>query len=225
MKSEPWNWEAGKKPPFGPWDKVRILSHNYGEPIIRLLEIPGAFVPGLGDALSKLKGFYGADLNVSPVHHPHSLKPLHSAPGPLTSKSGDAPVYPEGFEASFTVAHNGKGGDPISLECMDLCLTKFVAGREPFFEYQLEAEEVIGAGPMEPLRFFVEVGSDGPGPARRILRSTGGGTEVLTARGANFFDTEPETYYTFSSWEAPQVIKATVTALDQGYYELCFRFF
>ncbi|TWV89102.1 hypothetical protein [Chitinophaga pinensis] len=77
---------------------------------------------------------------------------------------------------------------------------------------------------MEPLRFFVELTHNGPMPARRAVREDGK-TQYLISESGNFFHTDPEIYYTFSSSEPPLQIKVTVSASESGYYEYCFRFF
>lgn len=225
MKANNWSWEDHKKSPSPIWEKARTLSHHFGEPIISFLEIPGAFIPGVGEALGKLKALFGADLNISSISNPFSLKPIDGAPGPFMSKSGDSPVFLEGFDASFTIAHNGKGKETISLEYIDIYLINFTLGEDDFYAYQLKGEEIIGAGLVEPMRFFAEVSASGANAPRRSIKTNEGKSELLTAKSPNFFNTEPEVYYSFTVDEAALIIKTKVLALEQGFYELCFRFF
>jgi hypothetical protein len=228
MQAKAWQWgdQGATRPPF--WRKVLTLAADYGEPIIRLAQIPGSFVPGLDKALDKIGGLtalYGADLNIAPLDGPEALKPIHGVQGPATVKGGDGPVFFDGVEITTTVLHNMRGKEPIVLERIDLCVIEFVPGKDEYFAYGREGEAIIGAGFPEPMRFFVELEAKGPRPARRQLRMPDGKKKMLVARGANFLDTEEDSCYSFSSSEAPQVIKITVNALDTGYYDTCLRFF
>jgi hypothetical protein len=228
MPAKTWQWgnKSAIRPPF--WRKVLTLAVDYGEPIIRLAEIPGSFVPGLDKALDKIGGLtalYGADLNIAPLDGPEALKPIDGVPEPATAKSGDGPVFFDGVEITTTAVHNMRGKEPIVLERIDLCVIEFVAGKDEYFAYGREGDAIIGAGFLEPMRFFVELEAKGPRRARRQLRLPDGKKKVLIARGANFLDTEDDSYYLLSSGDAPQVIKITVNALDAGYYDTCLRFF
>lgn len=226
MKATIWNWPSKRKVTSSPfWEKVRTLSNDFGEPIISVLEIPGSFIPGVGAALGALKALYRAGLNLSSIDNAHSIKPMVGAPGPFTSKEGDAAVFLDGFDVSFTISHNGKGKEGISLEYIDVCLLSYTPGEDKYYQYQLAGEEIIGAGLVEPLRFFVSLDSDGVNAPRRSIVNKEGRTELLTATGPNFFNTEPSVYYTFTAAEPPLIIKTNVMALEQGFYELCFRFF
>lgn len=227
MHAKAWRWGDGaSRPPF--WRKAFTLAIDYGEPIVRLAQIPGSFVPGLDKALDKISGLtalYGADLNIAALDGPDALKPIDGVPGPVTAKGDDGPVFFDGVEITTTLAHNMRGKETIVLERIDLCVIDFVPGKDDYFAYGREGEAVIGAGFLEPMRFFVELEAKGPRPARRQLRMPDGKKTMLVARGANFLDTEEDTYYSFSPGEAPQVIKITVNALDAGYYDTCLRFF
>ena len=123
----------------------------------------------------------------------------------------------------ITVGHNGKGEQPITLERIDLSVTP-CPGVDPYFSYSREGEAIIGAGFIEPMRFFVELRAKGPQPARRQVRAADGTKTMLIARGQNFLDTDPESYYEFAPKEAKK-ITFTLTALDAGYYEAYLRFF
>lgn len=228
MQAKTWQWpeQGATQPPF--WRKARTLAVDYGEPIVRLAQIPGSFVPGLDKALDKIGGLtalYGADLNIAPLDGPEALKPIDGVPPPATAKGGDGPVFFDGVEITTTVAHNMRGKEPIVLERIDLCVIEFAPGRDEYFAYGREGEAIIGAGFIEPMRFFVELEAKGPRPARRQLRDPDGKKRMLIARGENFLDTEEYGGYSFSPSEPPQVIKITVNALDAGYYDTCLRFF
>jgi hypothetical protein len=173
MQAKTWQWpeQGATQPPF--WRKARTLAVDYGEPIVRLAQIPGSFVPGLDKALDKIGGLtalYGADLNIAPLDGPEALKPIDGVPPPATAKGGDGPVFFDGVEITTTVAHNMRGKEPIVLERIDLCVIEFAPGRDEYFAYGREGEAIIGAGFIEPMRFFVELEAKGPRPARRQLR-------------------------------------------------------
>ena len=227
MQAEPWRWDSGAgEAPL--WQKVLTLAHDYGEPIIRLAQIPGSFVPGVDKALDRLAALtalYSADLNISALDGPHAFKALDGAPPPVTAKSGDGPVFFDGVEARVTVSHNAKGKESILLERIDLTTIAFVPGHDSYFDYRLEGEAIIGAGQVEPMRFFVELDARGPRPARRQVRAPDGTKTMLIAQGPNFLDTDPESYWSFSASEPPLPLRFTLTPLDAGYYEACFRFF
>ena len=226
MPAEPWQWESGGGTPL--WQKVLTLAHDYGEPIIRLVQIPGSFVPGVDKALDKLAALtalYSADLNISALDGSHAFKAVDGAPPPVSAKSGEGPVFFDGVEARITVAHNAKGKESILLERIDLSMIAFVPGPDPYFAYPREGEAIIGAGQVEPMRFFIELDAQGPRPARRQVRAADGTKTMLIAQGPNFLDTDPESYYAFSPSEPPLPLKFTLTPLDAGYYEACFRFF
>jgi len=45
MATKLWVWQ-GRSPRLELWDHVRTLANQVGEPVAKLLEIPGAIVPG-----------------------------------------------------------------------------------------------------------------------------------------------------------------------------------
>ncbi len=228
MQAKTWQWgdQSAIQPPF--WRRVLTLALKHGEPIVRLAEIPGSFVPGLDKALDKflkLTARYGADLKIAPLDGPEALKPIDGVPAPATTKDGDGPVFFDGVEITTTVTHNMRGKESIVLERIDLRVIEFVPGRDEYFAFGREGEAIIGAGFLESMRFFVELEAKGPRPARRQLRMPDGKNRMLVARGPNFLDTEEDSGFSFSPSEAPQRIKITVSALDAGYYDTCLRFF
>jgi len=228
MAAETWLWEERGRTAAPFWRNARTLAVDVAEPLIRLAQIPGAFVPGLDRALDKASGLtalFGADLNISPLDGPAAFAPLDGVPPPVVSKDGEGPVFFDGVETTITVAHNGRGTEQILLERIDLCVIAHAPGADSYFAYSLEGEGIIGAGFIEPLRFYVEVGANGARPARRQMTRPEGGKAMLVARGPNFLDTEPPGFYAIGPGELPVMLKLTVTALDTGYYETCFRFF
>lgn len=228
MPAKTWEWgqQGGMRAPL--WQKVRTLALDYGEPIIRLAQILGAFIPGVDKVLDKAGGLtalFGADLNISSLDGPNAFKAIDGVPPPVASKAGDGPVFFDGVETTLTVAHNARGKEQILLERIELCVIAFIAGKDPYFSYLREGEAIVGAGIIEPMRFYVELEAQGPRPARRQIRRADGTKEMLIARGANFLATDPAAFYAFAPGEVPVVIQFTVTALDAGYYETCLRLF
>jgi hypothetical protein len=221
MQAKPWKWDERREPPL--WQKARTLAVDYTESIILLAKIPGEWLPGANKALDHISAFaalYAADLDISPLGDPNEFTAVDGVPPPVTGKSGEGPVFLDGVTMLMTVRHNGKGREPITLEKIDLLVTP-LPGVDPYFSY---SRDIIGAGFIEPMRFFVELEAKGPRPARRQIRAADGKNTMLVARGPNFLNTDPESYYTFSPNEE-QKIKFTLTALDAGYYESYLRFF
>ena len=66
-------------------------------------------------------------------------------------------MYFDGVEAMFTVSHNAKGKEHITLERIDLQTLSFTAGPDPDFSYRRDGEAYFGAGPVLPQRFYVEL--------------------------------------------------------------------
>jgi len=229
-QAKPWQWEqrASSRAPL--WRKVRTLALDYAEPITRLAQISGAFVPvpGLDKALDKVGGLtalFGADLNISGLDGPNAFKPLDGVPPPVAAKAGDGPVFFDGVETTLSVAHNARGKEQILLERIDLCVIAFAGGKDPYFSYGRDGEAIIGAGFIEPMRFYVELEAAGPRPARRQVRGADGKEAMLIAAGGNFLNTDPSGFYAFAPNDAPVVVKVLLTVLDPGYYETCLRFF
>jgi hypothetical protein len=134
-------------------------------------------------------------------------------------------VFFDGVEATVNVEHNRLGSEQILLERIDLRLLSFEEGQDPYYSFARQGEKIIGAGFVEPMRFFVELTKEGPQPARRQLVQSDGSKKMLVAGSANFLDTEPAGIYAFAANDAPVVIKLTLTALDKGYYETCLCFY
>jgi hypothetical protein len=169
MTTKLWVWQS-RSPRRDLWDRVRTLANQVSEPVIKLLEIPGAFVPGASDALSKVQGLFGSDLNIAPLDSGEVLSPLDGTPGPFESVDGSEPVFSEGLALTLTVAHNGKADQQILLERLDLHLIAFEPARVPAFEAQLDGVELHGAGLIDPMRFFVELNRREVQRARRSIR-------------------------------------------------------
>jgi hypothetical protein len=227
MQAKPWEWIPRREPQW--WEKTITLAVNCTEPIVRLLKIPGAYVPGADKVLDQVLEFvspyealYAADLDISPLE-PIEFTPLAGVPPPVTSKSGEGPVFFDGVHMMMTVLHNGKGKEKITLERIELSV-KCRLGADTYFSYHRDGEAIIGAGFVEPLRFFVELEAKGPRPARRQVTSADGKKTMLIARGPNFLDTDPSSVYEFSPNEQ-QKINFSLTAIDAGYYEAALAFF
>jgi len=224
METKLWVWQ-GRSPRRELWDRVRTLAHQVGEPVIKVLEIPGAFVPGAPAALGKLNALFGADLNISALDSGEVMSPLDAAPGPFESVDGTEPVFSEGVMLSITVAHNSKGGQQILLERLDLHLIDFDPAQREGLDAQMEGAAVYGAGLIDPMRFFVELNGPEVGRARRSVRGEDGRTTMLKAQSGNFLDTDPGSFVALGSSEAPAIFRITVTASAPGMYRFCLRWF
>lgn len=228
MKAEIWQPEKHPKPPPWPWRTVRTLATNIGEPVIRLAKIPGAFFPGVNKALDSASEFtasFASDLNISPLDGFTTSRSLDGCPPPVVSKDGNGPVFLDGVETSITATHNRRGKEPILLERIDLCVSDFVAGSDPYYSNARDGEAIVGAGFIEPMRIFVEIGANGANPAQCKKSMADGKTKMVVALSENFLDTEPAGFYLFKPDEAPVLLTITLTALDAVYYETCLRFF
>lgn len=221
MSPTPWTWNPRK----GLWDRVRTIATDIGEPVIKLLEVPGAFVPGASAALKSARSLIGADLQISALDSAEVLTPMDGAPGPFASTDGSEPVFIEGVRLAVTLAHDGRGDAQLLLERLDLHLLEYTPGRRPEFDAAIDAEALFGAGLVEPMRFFVEL--DGPkvGRARRMLREPDGRSRPLVAESPNFLDTDPAALLALSPKDAPQPFRVTVTAQRPGLYRFCLRWF
>ena len=185
MQAKTWQWaEQGRtRPPF--WRKALTLAVDYGEPIVRVARIPGLFIPGVDKALdriSRLTALYGADLKIAPLDGPEALKPSTACRSPRPPRTATDPLLRRRRDYD-DVIHNMRGKEPIVLERIDLCVIEFAPGRDEYFAYGREGEAIIGAGSLEPMRFFVELGAEGPRPARRQVRMPDGKKSMLNARG------------------------------------------
>jgi hypothetical protein len=224
MAAKLWVWQ-GRSPRRELWDRVRTLANQYSDPVIKLLEIPGAFVPGAPVALTKVNALFGADLNITALDSSEVMAPLDGAPGPFESIDGTEPVFKEGVQLFLSVSHNGKGNQQILLERLDLHLIAFEPAPISSFEGALEAGAVHGAGQLDPMRFFVELDGTEVKRARRSIRSADGKTGVLKAETANFLDTDPGSFLTLAPNEGHAMFRITVTAMSPGLYRFCLRWF
>ena len=231
MEASKWDWQQHAPRDFKLWRRVRTLAGDWGDSLIQFAKIPGEYVPGLNKALDPLGNViarFSADLTISPLDGPNALRALNGPPGPVAAKDDvDHPVFYDGVDATLTVSHNGRGSvnEIIVLEWIDLCVVDFVPGRDPWYSIEPEGEEIIGAGVMEPMRFFVEIEGRNVRPARREVSLPGEKSDVLISTGANFLNTDPPVYFSFTPKERPQMFRFTISALQQGYYLICLRFF
>lgn len=219
-----WVWKD-RGPRREAWDRVRTLAHQFGEPVVRLLEIPGAFVPGAPAALGKLGALFGAELNISTLDSEEVLTPLDGAPGPFVSVDGSDPVFIDGVRMAVTVAHNTKGDETILLERVDLQVIDFAPGTNPAYEEQIAGAELFGAGFIEPLRFFVELDGKKVGRARRSVRGADGKPSIVVADSPNFLDAEPAAFLAVAPRDPQAMFRFTVTANTPGLYRVCLRWF
>jgi|SRR5436853_5667367 hypothetical protein len=218
-----WTWPTRDRRNF--WERVRTVAQNYTEPVVRVLEIPGAFVPGVSKALDKVGALFGSDLNISELDSGEVLQALDGAPGPFASDDGTSPVFIDGVATSMTASHNAKGEETILLERIDLQVVDRRPAPVAGLDAQRDASKIFGAGFMEPLRFFVDVGASGPGRARRAIRGADGKREMIVAESPNFLDTDPASFLTFGPKDQPAIVKVTMTAREPGLYTVCLRWF
>jgi hypothetical protein len=224
MPSRPWTWDP-RSPRQALWARVRTLATDLGQPVVKLLEVPGAFVPGAPAALKSLGALFGADLQISALDSGEVLSALDGAPGPFASADGSEPVFIEGVKLAITVAHNSQSDAQVLLERLDLHLIEHDPAPRPEYEAAIDAEALFGAGLVEPLRFFVEL--DGPkvGRARRMVRGADGRSEPLIAESPNFLDTDPAALLALGPKDPPQPFRITVSAQSPGLYRFCLRWF
>ena len=126
---------------------MRPRAQLWQIPFLRLAAIPIAIVPRGKEIIGPvLEMLFRADLNISVIDE-HSLTPFAGVPSPVTSKDGSGPVYFDGVEAMFTVSHNAKGKEHITLERIDLQTLSFTAGPDPDFSYRRDGEASLRSRP------------------------------------------------------------------------------
>jgi hypothetical protein len=192
---------------------------------VKALEVPGAFFPGASKALEKINALFGSDLNISELDSGEVLDPLDGTPGPYASEDGRSPVFVNGVRASMTATHNGQGQEVILLERIDLQVLERRTGPFPAFDARLDGNQIFGAGIVEPLRFFVEIGINGPDRARRAMKGSDGKYEMVRAEGPNFLDTDPASFVALRPKDDPAMFRVTITAKDPGLYTVYLRWF
>jgi hypothetical protein len=217
-----WNWPKRDRRNF--WNRVRTVAQDCAEPVVHVLEVPGAFVPGASKALEKIGELFGGDLNIPELDSGEVIEPLDGQPGPYTSEDGTCPVFIGGLRAAFSISHNGKGHEPIVLERLDLKVLERKLAPIAAYEVRPDVERVFGAGSIEPLRFFVEIDENGPRPARRSMRDANGNSIMIVADSPNVLDTDPSSILSFSPSEA-SMFRLTMTVRDPGLYTICLRWF
>jgi hypothetical protein len=200
------------------------LAVDAVEPVTRGLEVVPV-IGKAGPAVRTVAAKYLTDLRFSALEREESLKAIDGVPPPVKAKTGDGPVFFDGVEATINVEHNRLGNEQVLLERVELRQLSFDEGQDPYFSFARQGEDTIGAGFVEPMRFYVELEAQGPRPARRVLLQADGSKKTLIARSINFLDTEPAGIYAFAANDAPVVIKVRLTALDRGYYETCLCFY
>src|SRR5947209_15850087 len=125
MEAQRWQWNAPTQARGSLERTARTIATDWVEPLIGAAKVPFAFLPGGNTALDnaeKLLGRYAGDLDISALDSPSTLTPFDGVPPPVLSRSGDGPVFFDGVEITFTVAHNGRGEQQILLEWIELCL-------------------------------------------------------------------------------------------------------
>lgn len=222
MTNKEWRW-SDKKPSM--FRKALTLAHSYTEPVVKILELPIDLLPfgeSVRGAIKKglelgtlLPQASKSDLEISTLSDANGLSSLEGRKI-LSTDDEKHPVFLDGFCASFTLSHNGKGKDPILLERLELVRLNYEPGENPRYEIPVSGEAQIGAGIIEPHRFMVGFGKTGISPAIRSGTS---------ARSDNFFDMDPEVYLTFKPAESQELIKVAGRALDPGMYSLRFDFY
>ena len=223
MQATVWDWGKPITAPSRLKRKVKTLAINVVEPVTRGLEaVP--FIGKAGSAVRAAAARYLTDLRFSALAR-ESLKAIDGVPPPVKAKTGDGPVFFDGVEATINVEHDRMGDDQILLERIELRSLSFEEGQDPYYSFARQGEKLIGAGFVEPMRFYVELTKEGPQPARRQLVQSDGSKKMVLAGSENFLDTEPAGTYAFASKDAPVVIKVRLTALDTGYYETRLLFY
>jgi hypothetical protein len=190
MQASKWDWQQYAPKDFKLWRRVRSLAGDWGGSIVQLTKIPGEYIPVLNKALDPVGNVvarFSADLTISPLDGPNALRALNGSPKPVVAKdSTDSPVFYDGVDATLTVRHSGSGSENeiIVLEWIDLCVVDFVPGKNSWYSIEPEGEDTIGAGVMEPMRFFVEIEGRNVQSARREVTLAAGKSDVLVSTGA-----------------------------------------
>jgi Domain of unknown function (DUF4062) len=173
-------------------------------------------------ATAPAAGAGGSDLNVSSLRGARRLSPLSGHPV-LEAAAYPMPVHTGGVHVSFTLAHNGQGQQSINVHALVLEVVRYEPGPIAGLAYQIEGEEVQGAGVARPHVFQVTLAGMRIEPARWVVDSVRG--TVLRALSENFFHTPKPRILTFPAG-SPDIeeIQGTVLAAETGLYELRFAF-
>jgi len=192
-------------------------------------DLRAGLLQALGDLHSKgasatpEAGAAGSDLNVSSVRAPRRLSPL--AGHPVLAPAGYAsPVHTGGVHISFTMAHNGAGQQSINLHSLVLEVVRYEPGAVAGLAYQIDGEEVQGAGVARPHVFQVTLAGKRVEPARWVVDAARG--TALRALSENFLHTTEPRILTFPAG-SPDIeeIQGTVLAAQPGLYEIRFAFY
>lgn len=169
---------------------------------------PGAVQSGADLAISALSGWRIRSLSGYPV---------------LVHPESGAPVYTSGVQVSFTLAHNGVGRQSINVQGLELELLRFTPGAQVGLAYTIEGAAIQGAGVVRPHLFSIPLLGHKVGRATWVRDGRTGRT--VTARSANFFDTEDPQLLTFPADGTDiEELQGTVLAQETGLYEFRFIF-
>jgi hypothetical protein len=164
-----------------------------------------------------------SDLRISSLSSPGRILPLAGYPV-LSDPSSGGPVYTAGCKVSFSLSHNGRGADTLTLFGMRLNVHSFVPGIRPDLAYRPRGDAIHAAGSMKPHEFAVSVDGEQVLPARWILE--GKPRRSVAAGSWNFFDIPHYPRITLAPGGADiEEIVGHILTSRAGLYELSITFY
>jgi hypothetical protein len=127
----------------------------------------------------------GSDLDISPP----VVSPLSSFASLIPHGESNI-IYPVGLNLSFDIRSNHSGSGAIAIKKIDFLIDDYQPNVECPFE--LNGDNIIGAGPLVPHRFNIAIAED---KIVRAVKLEQHGQPIRIVKSTNLLDTDPESSY------------------------------
>lgn len=184
-----------------------------------LSRITGISTPLGGISWSANDDERNPDLIISSLEGICGLTPLDGHP--VISRNGKQ-IFTGGVRTEFILTHNNCGDSKILLKRIGINVVKYEDGENEDLSYQIQGDEISGAGLLKPEQFYVSLFGKKVGYAKWV-RSDGSCVESKNYK--NLLDTNDLKYITLqakSDDTIPMLIN--ISAQEVGSYELSFTF-
>lgn len=163
-----------------------------------------------------------SDLSITPLTGSTRLLPLD---GHRVIISASQTLYPVGAKVSFTLTHNKRSTHSIIVKGLSLNLHRYSKDENRQLAYEVQGDEIYGAGSTAAHEFSVSLKGNHVGPARWVVRDKERSQRAVTAKSANFFDYDGVAYLTLrADSDDLEEVRGTITTQEPGTYELSFAF-